>query len=117
MVVARLGLSLKEFEDLTPRELDFALKDKMRQEEDNYKTQWEVMRVQTMILLNPHLQKAHMHKSPEKFMPLPWDKKDSEWKKPEDVRKQSVGEMKSILMGMAKNTKGDESKRRRNKDE
>lgn len=68
------------------------------------------MRIQTMILLNPHLKKEHMHKSPEKFMPFPWEKGDK-WKDPKDVQKQSVEEMKAVMMAIASS----QNKRKRKK--
>lgn len=95
-----MGLSLSELEELTPRELNFALKDASKREEDYYKTQWETMRLQTMILFNPSLKEGHQYKSPKKFMPFPWDE-GVKWQNPEDVKKQSVEEMKAVMMEIA----------------
>ena len=65
-----------------------------KKEEAQIHLSYEVMRLQTMILNNPNLKKQDRYSDPKKFMPFPWDK---------DVlkKKQSVEDMKSILLGIA----------------
>lgn len=63
-----------------------------RKEEAQVHLAYETMRLSTMILNNANLKKESRYSDPKKFMPFPWDK---------EAKKQTVDEMKSILMGIA----------------
>lgn len=63
----------------------------------------ERMRLQTMLLINVHIKKEKQFKSPKRFLPFPWD--EDEYKNPKDVQKQSVDEMKGVLMALAGSSK------------
>lgn len=68
----------------------------------HYRTTYDSMRLQTFFLLNVQLERKNQIKEVEKLISFPWDKKNSE-----PVKKQSVEEMKQILIGITKksNTK------------
>ena len=88
---------MQEFDDLSPGELTMLFeKDvKSKQEEVTiaFRSQCEVMRIQTMYLVNIQVQKKHQQWETNKFMPFTWDDKK--------VKKQSMEEMKQIMLGIA----------------
>lgn len=95
-------MSVGDIEDMTPVELHYALQEANQINEFHFKTTYEAMRLQTMVLFNPHAK--HPYKDPMKFMPFPWDKEKQEWKNPAEVQKQSVEEMKAVMMSIASTT-------------
>lgn len=74
---SRLGVNLKEFFSMTPREFIFALRDlqelKISENQTWIRTTFESMRLQTMILLNANPYVKKRHKDVRKFLPFTWD--------------------------------------------
>lgn len=109
IAVAKLGLTVDAFYDMTPREFFFALKAKTQEEDNNFKSMMEAARYISLNIWNSagkSLKRAET--DPKKLLPLPWDKIT--------VKKQSVEEMKSILMGIAKDQNKYVDKMKKRKD-
>ena len=94
LAVARLGLSVEEFYMLSPAEYYFAMREFGKQKEQDMQIQYEVMRQQTMYLINIQVKESSRIYELERFMPFSWDKKQK--------RKQTVEEMKQIMMSIAR---------------
>lgn len=73
ITIARLHISRSEFYDLTPIELDFALKE--IGEIEKFRQQFELikMRLQTFYLLNIQLSQESRFDSPEDMIPFSFD--------------------------------------------
>lgn len=69
-----IGLSLDTFNKLTPYEYSHVYKEYLEREKWQYRQTVELTRWQTSVLLNVHLDKRHKV-TPEKLLPLEWDKK------------------------------------------
>lgn len=94
IVTARLGLmpaQIYSIDGMTPRELFDALKDHDEQEKGHHKTQWEVMRMQTLFITNMTRPKRKQLKNPQSLMRFPWEK--TKFTK----KQQTVQEQKQIL--------------------
>lgn len=92
IATARFGLSVLEFDELTPREFTHSIQELNKKEELGVHLAYETMRISTMILNNANLKKNDRYSDPKKFMPFPWDKAN---------KKQSVEDMKNIMLGIA----------------
>jgi len=93
VALSRFGLTWDEFLDLSPVELHYALKDSNAREFALQRSIYESMRLQTMCLLNisgKALKKEITN--PQQWMPFAWEK----------VKKQSVEEMKAIMLSIVK---------------
>lgn len=60
----------------------------------NHRVTFDSMRLQTLYLVNIQMEKKHHITDVRKLMAFPWDSKE--------IKKQSVEEMKHILMGVAR---------------
>jgi len=91
-------LTLEEFEDLSPAELSLLFEKDVEHKQDKvtiaFRSSCEVMRIQTMYLINVQVKKESQIWQQQKFMPFTWDDKE--------VKKQSVEEMKQIMFGIAR---------------
>lgn len=67
-----MGMSLSDFERLTPREFDAACKAYGDHQNAEARGSWERMRHLAYMVIQPHVKKCP---PPEKLCPLPWDKK------------------------------------------
>lgn len=95
LAVAKLSIPVDAFYDMTPREFYYALKAKMNEEDNQFKSMMEAARFISMNIWNSagkSLKKSIT--DPKKLLPFPWDKIA--------IKKQSAEEMKSILMGIAR---------------
>lgn len=92
VAVSRLGITPRDFYDLTPVELRYALEDEQEVYESRLKPTLEVIRLQTLILRNVHYERKDQISDPKRLFPFPWDKPDG----PMDIDK-----MKSVLRGLA----------------
>lgn len=94
---SRLGLTIEQFFEFTPREFIFALRDKQEimvvQNKMQLRTIFESMRLQTMIIYNTNPYAKKKFKDVRKFMPFGWDEKS---------KVQTVDDMKSTLISIAK---------------
>lgn len=97
--MAALGLNIKEFYELTPIELHYALTYVNKRDEvmaeivrNNI---WESMRVQTTLLYNMLPYKKKPIDAPQKLIRFAWDKA-------RPMKVQTPEEMKQVLMGFVK---------------
>lgn len=67
-----MGMSLADFERLSPREFDAACKAYGERQEAEARGSWERMRRLAYMVIQPHVKKCP---PPEKLCPLPWDNK------------------------------------------
>lgn len=94
--MSRLGMNTKEFYDMTPVELDFALEDFAERErlmaEVQQQTLWETTRMQMFHSerMNPHIKKGRRAKKPEDILKFKWEKT-------EKSEKEKLKEMKNSL--------------------
>ena len=65
-------LSLDDFERLTPEEFSSICKAYREQCESDYKDNWERMRMQAAITIQPHI-KSKL--TPQKLLPFPWEQR------------------------------------------
>ena len=75
MVAARLQLSHKDFNELTPVELYEAFKALNEAEYEHYKRDMEVMRLQTLHLINIQLKRDDRLTDPRQLMTFAWEDK------------------------------------------
>lgn len=75
MVLARLKLSHKDFNELTPIELYEAFKALNEAEYEQYKRDMEIMRTQTIHLINIQLKKEDRFSDPRQLMTFAWETK------------------------------------------
>jgi hypothetical protein len=66
-------LSHKDFDDLTPKELDFALRDADDYRNIHDRISINLIRLLTLIQRNKAVKQHDMIRDPAKFYPLPWD--------------------------------------------
>ena len=85
--MSRLGLSHSQFDELTPLELDLALKDHADYHSVHIKTQVGLLRFVGLVLRNKGLKEGSQIRDPRRFYPLWWEQstakpvKKEEWKK------------------------------------
>ena len=93
-----------EFYDLSPVEFYYAMEEYSEIQKEKHRIVFDSMRLQTVFLLNVQLAKKDKISDVTKLMKFPWDKEQ-----PKEVRKQSVEEMKQVLMGIVKSVKNKKS--------
>lgn len=93
-------MSVSEFYDLSPVEFYYAMEEYSEIQMTHHKTTYDSMRLQTVFLLNVQLSKKDRIREVTQLMKFPWDKEVVKGEK-----KQSVEEMKQILLGIAKTVK------------
>lgn len=69
-----MGISYGDFCRMSPAEFTAVYGAYIRQRESDFRDRWERMRLLGAITLQPHLKK-NGRISPEKLIPLPWDRK------------------------------------------
>lgn len=69
-----VGLSLSDFERLTPEEFRSVCKSYAEHEESETRDAWTRMRMLACITIQPHVRQGM---TPERLLPLPWDKPKS----------------------------------------
>ena len=74
MALNYLGLPIKEFYRLSPREFDLALKIRLDDLNKSNKFDRDLMRMQTMFLFNVHVKAQSRQWNPRLFMPFPDEK-------------------------------------------
>ena len=65
-----LGMSLEDFDRLTPAEFNAVYDKWSKGEESRRKEEWERARLVATILVSPHVKNKV---TPQRLMPLPWD--------------------------------------------
>lgn len=111
MAIAYLGLTVDDFNDLTPKEFDEALKAwyklKNQESQTNIRVQYEVARFLAVQIWNSagKMLKSDI-KSPKEFFPFPWDNEDQEEGHVKESGKQSIDEMKMQFYLIAQAFKG-----------
>ena len=65
-----MGMKLDDFVRLTPDEFMACMKAHTEAKEGRSRDEWERMRLQTTLLIQPHVSKTM---TPEKLFALPWD--------------------------------------------
>lgn len=93
-------MSVAEFYDLSPVEFFYSMEEYGERQMTYHKVVYDSMRLQTFFLVNLQLARKDKIKDVHKLMPFPWDKEQSK-----EVKKQSVEEMKQILLGIVKSVK------------
>lgn len=73
VAIGILGVSLDDFYRLSPIELRRAVEANAEQHDNIVKTIWETSRIVAWIVAKQGFSK--FRKSPQQFLPLPWDKK------------------------------------------
>lgn len=92
IAISRLGISLKEYWKLTPRELFYALEDNKERTQNSEKVQFEAARLVCVSVWNASQRKLRtLIEDPVEFMPFSW----------EERKKQTVDDMLSVMMGIA----------------
>ena len=71
--VGNIGLTLDDFCRLYLSELEAIFDAYNKRKESEYHDEWERMRLQATILVQPHIKKKM---TPRALLPLPWDKSD-----------------------------------------
>jgi hypothetical protein len=109
MALSYLGaLSVEDFFQLTPRELDDAIYYKNKIEEGRIKAVFEVLRLQTYWNVNKHKKRGERRIRKEILMTFPWDS--------EPKRKiQNAEQMKQVMKSIARSYNKGELKRRTSK--
>ncbi len=83
--MSRLGLSHGQFDELTPLELDLALKDHADYHSVYMKTQMNLLRYIGTVLRNKGMKEGHQIRDPKRFYPLWYEKDDikpvKDWRK------------------------------------
>ena len=106
---SRLGIGLQDFFLITPREFIFALQDlqelKISENKLYVRTSFEVMRLQTMILVNVNPNVKKHYKDARKFLPFQWDSKIE----------QTPDEMKGKLLSLVTHFKGTKKGKKKGK--
>lgn len=69
-----MGLPIKEFYRLSPREFDLALKIRLDDLNKSNKFDRDLMRMNTMFLFNVHIKATARQWNPRLFMPFPDEK-------------------------------------------
>ena len=75
--VGRIGLSVSDFDRLTPEEFDAVAGAWQQSLERSEHMAWEVARTHAAIAIQPHVRKRI---TPRQLLPLPWDDKKPESK-------------------------------------
>ena len=107
--VSRLGISVNEFYDMTPLEARYAIRDQYEREKAKIEGQtqitYEAARYISFHIWNSqgrYLEKQY--ESPMDLLQFPWDegaeKKPKAVDQSKPVKKQSMEEMKAIMMGI-----------------
>lgn len=95
IAVARFGITVMEFYDMTPLEFTYAMQDwnkvKQLEVEEMNKTVFESMRFQTMLIYNMNPYRKKSLRKPSQLFKLPWEK----------AKAQTVGQMKTMLHALA----------------
>ena len=93
MAIARLGVTVLDFYEMTPIEFHYALQIKAEMELEDMKSRMEAARFVGMQIWNSagkSLKKTEL--DPKKLLPFAWDKTE--------VKRQTVEEMKNVMMGI-----------------
>ena len=94
-----LRISVEDFYKLSPKEFYYALKAKREEDtakiELDIKQRYEVARFQAMLVINPTLKRGNQLKDPKDLIVFSWEKDEKEGK-------QSIDEMKAVMMGVAR---------------
>ena len=102
-----LQITVSEFYRMSPKEFYYALKVKRESEiqklEFEFKRDYEVARFHALLVINPTLEKGKQLKSPRQLVSFAWEKEEVE-------EKQSMEQMKSLLMGIARSGKNKNKK-------
>lgn len=69
-----MGLAPEVFEDMSIEEFTLANRAWQDLEEQRLRGEWERIRMAAAILIQPHIRRKI---TPEKLLPLPWDRKKS----------------------------------------
>lgn len=108
IAVSRFGLSWDEFLELSPIEFHWALKDSNMREFNLQRSIFEAMRIQTVHLMNISGKSLKREiTNPQQWMPFVWEKTTK------SVKKQSVEEMKEILLSIISGVKRKNERLRR----
>ena len=78
MVAARTGISLHEFDQLTPTQVHELVKEHHHVEENRYRSHAELHRMFTAFLLNVHLKKMNQITDPRRLVTFPWESEINE---------------------------------------
>lgn len=100
--LANLGVSVQEFLELTPRELDDAIHHRNRTREAEMKAYLETMRLQTWWNVNKWLP-SRKKINKKKMITFSWDT---------EPKQQSMQQMKAVMKAIAKAHSGKKQKER-----
>jgi hypothetical protein len=81
---------------MSPIEFYYAMEEYSERKMVDARVIYESMRLQTYFLIDIQLSKGHKLKGVTKLMKFPWDIEN----KPQEVKKQSMEEMKQVLKGI-----------------
>jgi hypothetical protein len=76
IAICRLKISSDDFYNLTPIEFDYALGDYIKEVELNNRFELEVMRLQTLYLVNMQLDQNNQIKDVKDLMRFKWEEED-----------------------------------------
>jgi hypothetical protein len=108
IAASRLGftpIQIYSIDGFTPIELNEAIKDYDERESVHYRSRWEVMRMQIMMLINMTRKKNKQLKNPQSIMRFPWEE-DFHSKKEMNLEEQKG--MLNYLFGKPKKAKSKE---------
>jgi hypothetical protein len=71
-----MGLSLSEFWQSSLFDLSLMISGFYELEQERIRADYERDRIFTMMLLNIQIDKKHRFKTPDDFMPFPWEQED-----------------------------------------
>lgn len=107
-----VGLSFSDFCSLTPSEFAEVCKHQRGHEEDLERSRWERMRLLAAITVQPHCKKKI---TPERLLPLPWDKGRGREKEKMKILKESSRE-RMLEVWRRSVTNGQDDGRKNSKD-
>lgn len=90
MAVARLGITVREFAKMTPKEFSYALEAKNKEQENKEVSAYERLRILITKQMNMSGKSVKREVKPEEIMKFPWD-----------TKKQSPEEMKRQVLNIA----------------
>jgi hypothetical protein len=102
------AMSVEEFFQLTPREIDDAIYYKNKTEESKLRAVMEVLRLQTYWDVNKYRKKGEKRTKKEVLMKFPWDEEPKR-------RFQTAEEMKQMMKSIARSYNRGDLKRRTSK--
>lgn len=93
-----MGMSLSDFERLTPQEYNAAAEAYGKHQDAADRGSWERMRLLAQIVISPHVKHCP---TPEKLIPLPWDKKNKS-KAKDPGKKAALARMQEVMKKVGK---------------